>query len=212
LPVRHGMTIGELAQLYNGENKIGAKLTVIRMTDWNRGDWFDSTDLPWTNPSPNMRSLKAATLYPGLCLLEFAKNYSVGRGTDSPFEQIGADFIGGRELAAYLNARQIPGVRVYPISFTPTESNFKGVRIEGVRFEIVNRDLFDSTRLGLEVAAAIQKLYPGKIDFAGGGKLIGSNDAIRRLAAGEDPRTIQESFTPGLENFVQLRAKYLLYP
>jgi len=214
LPVRHGMTMGELAQLYNGENRIGANLTVVRMTDWNRGDWFDSTDLPWTNPSPNMRSLNAATLYPGLCLLEFAKNYSVGRGTDAPFEQTGADFIGGRELAAYLNARQIPGVRVYPTSFTPTESNFKGVRIEGVRFALVNRDLFDSTRLGLEVAAAIQKLYPGKIDFAGGAKLIGSNDAIRRLAAGEDPRTIAdaESFAPRVAEFVQLRAKYLLYP
>jgi uncharacterized protein YbbC (DUF1343 family) len=212
LPVRHGMTMGELAQLYNGENKIGANLTVVRMTDWNRGDWFESTDLPWTNPSPNMRSLNAATLYPGLCLLESAKNYSVGRGTDAPFEQTGADFIGGRELAAYLNARQIPGVRVYPTSFTPSESNFKGVRIEGVRFELVNRDLFNSTRLGLEVAAAIQKLYPGKIDFAGGGKLIGGNDAIRRLAAGEDPRSIEESFAAQVGDFVQLRAKYLLYP
>src|SRR5580692_374047 len=174
------------------------------MRDWNRGDWFDSTNLPWINTSPNMRSLKAAALYPGLGLLEFSKNYSVGRGTDSPFDQTGADFIGGRELAAYLNARQIPGVRVYPTSFTPTESNFKGIRIEGVRFEITNRDLFDSTRLGIEVAAAIQKLYPGKMDFAAGAKLIGSNDAIRRLTAGEDPRTIEESFAAPLEQFIQL--------
>jgi uncharacterized protein YbbC (DUF1343 family) len=212
MPVRHGMTMGELAQFFNGENKIGANLTVVHMQDWNRGDWFDSTDLPWTNPSPNMRSLKAATLYPGLCLLESAKKYSVARGTDAPFEQTGADFIGGRELAAYLNARQIPGVRIYPTSFTPTESNFKGVRIEGVRFELVNRDLFDSTRLGLEVAAALQKLYPGKLDFAGVAKLIGSNDVIRRLTAGEDPRTIGDSFVPQLAEFLQLRTKYLLYP
>jgi uncharacterized protein YbbC (DUF1343 family)/CubicO group peptidase (beta-lactamase class C family) len=212
LPVRHGMTMGELAQLYNGENKIGANLTVIPMKDWNRGDWFDSANLPWTNPSPNMRSLNAAALYPGLCLLEYAKNYSVGRGTDAPFEQTGAAFIGGRELAAYLNARQIPGVRVYPTSFTPTESNFKGTRIEGVRFELVNRDLFDSTRLGLEVAAALQKLYPGKIDFAGSARLIGANDVIRRLTAGDDPRTITDSFAAQVEAFVQLRAKYLLYP
>ena len=148
LPVRHGMTMGELARLFNAENKIGADLTVIPMQDWHRGDWFDSTDLPWVNPSPNMRSLNAAMLYPGLCLLEYSKNYSVGRGTDAPFEQIGADFIGGRELAAYLNQRQIPGVRVYPTSFTPTESNFKGVRIEGVRFEITNRELLDATRAG----------------------------------------------------------------
>ena len=126
-PVRHGMTVGELAKMFNVENKIGANLTVIPMQDWQRGDWFDSTNLTWINPSPNMRSLNAAMLYPGLCLLEYSKNFSVGRGTDAPFEQIGADFIGGRELAAYLNQRQIPGVRVYPTSFTPTESVFKGV-------------------------------------------------------------------------------------
>ena len=211
LPVRHGMTMGELANLFNGENKLEAKLTVIEMQGWNRGDWFDSTNQPWVNPSPNMRSLNGATLYPGLCLLESAKNYSVGRGTDAPFEQIGADFIGGRELALYLNRRQIPGVRIYPTSFTPTESNFKGKHIEGLRFEIVNRDLLDSTRLGLEIAAAIQELYPGKIDFSVLKRLIGSDDVIRRLKAGEDPRTIQQSYTDGMEGFVKIREKYLLY-
>jgi uncharacterized protein YbbC (DUF1343 family) len=211
LPVRHGMTMGELARLFNGENKIGADLKVIPMQDWNRGDWFDATDLPWTNPSPNMRSLKAATLYPGLCLLESSKNYSVGRGTDAPFEQIGADFIGGRELAAYLNKRQIPGARVYPTSFTPTESNFKGARIEGVRFEITNREIFDSTRLGLEIAAAIRFLYPGKVDFATSKRLIGSDDAIRRLQAGEPPNAIQQSFMDSVAAFVKLRDPYLLY-
>ena len=211
MPVRHGMTMGELARLFNAANKIGAALTVIPIEDWNRGDWWDATGLPWINPSPNMRSLKAAALYPGLALLEYAKNYSVGRGTEAPFEQIGADFIGGRELAAYLNRRQIPGARVYPTSFTPTESNFKGVRIEGVRFEIVNREQLDAVRLGLEVAAALQQLYPGKIDFAGSKKLIGSDDVIRRLAAGEDPRAIQQSFADAVEAFVKLREPYLLY-
>jgi uncharacterized protein YbbC (DUF1343 family) len=210
MPVRHGMTIGELARLYNAENKIGAALTVIPIEDWQRGDWFDATNLPWTNPSPNLRSLKAAMLYPGLGMLEFAK-ISVGRGTDSPFEQIGADFIGGRELAAYLNQRQIPGVRVYPASFTPTDSNFKGVRIEGVRFEIVNRELLDSMRLGLEVAAAIQKLYPGKIDWAVAQKLIGSAEVVRRLQAGEDPRSIEQATEDGVEGFLTLREKYLIY-
>jgi uncharacterized protein YbbC (DUF1343 family) len=212
LPMRHGMTMGELAQLYNGENKIAAKLTVVQMLDWQRGDWFDSSNLPWINPSPNMRSLKAAILYPGVCLLEYSKNYSVGRGTDSPFEQIGADFIHGRELAEYLNSRQIPGVRVYPTSFTPTESNFKGKRIEGVRFEITNRDLLDASRLGFELAGAMQKLYPGKIDFTVDARLIGANDAIRRIAAGDDPRTIVDGFMDSLSHFVDLRAKYLMYP
>ena len=210
VPVRHGMTMGELARYFNAERKIGAALTVIPMEDWQRGDWFDSTDLPWVNPSPNMRSLKAASLYPGLGMLEYAR-ISVGRGTDAPFEQIGADFIGGRELAAYLNQRQIAGVRVYPTSFTPADSNFKGVRIEGVRFEIANRELLDATRLGLEVAGAIQKLYPGKVDWAVDKKLIGSDEAIRQLQAGEDPRSIRQGIEDGVAEFVARRAQYLIY-
>ena len=210
-PVRHGMTVGELAKMFNAENKIGANLTVVPMQDWQRGDWFDSTNLMWVNPSPNMRSLNAAMLYPGLCLLEYSKNFSVGRGTDAPFEQIGADFIGGRELAVYLNQRQIPGIRVYPTSFTPTESVFKGVRVEGVRFVITNRELMDGTRLGLELAVGIQKLYPGKVDFNLGKRLIGSDDVIRRIQAAEDPRTIEQSFQDAMDAFAVTRARYLLY-
>ncbi|MBS1854236.1 MAG: DUF1343 domain-containing protein [Acidobacteria bacterium] len=210
-PVRHGMTMGELARFYNAERNIGANLTVIAMKDYNRGDWFDSTNLTWINPSPNMRSLNAAMLYPGLCLLEAARNFSVGRGTDSPFEQVGADFIKGAELAHYLNIRQVPGVRVYPTAFTPTESNFKGKRIEGVRFVIINRELLDATRLGLELAVAIEKLYPGRIDWKLGARLIGSDDAIRRIQAGEDPRTIQASFEDAVEAYAQKRTPYLLY-
>jgi uncharacterized protein YbbC (DUF1343 family) len=202
LPVRHGMTMGELARMFNAENKIGASLTVIAMRDWHRGDWLDSTGLPWIDPSPNMRSLTAATLYPGLCLLESSKGYSVGRGTDAPFEQIGAPFIVGRDLAARLNQREIPGVRVYPATVG---------KVEGVRFVISNRELFDSTQLGIEVAAAIQALYPGKLDLALNRKLIGSDDVIRRLAAGEDPRSIQQSLMDGVAEFVKKREPYLLY-
>ena len=210
-PVRHGMTMGELARMFNGELKIDAALNVVPMQNWNRGDWFDATGLPWVDPSPNMRSLNAATLYPGLGMIEYSRNLSVGRGTDAPFEQVGADFIVGRDLAAYLNSRHIPGVRVYPTSFTPTASNFKGVKIEGVRFVITNRDVFDATRLGLELAGALQHLYPGKIDFAASRTLIGSDDVVRRLAAGEDPRVIQQSFQDALQSFAQVREKYLLY-
>jgi uncharacterized protein YbbC (DUF1343 family)/CubicO group peptidase (beta-lactamase class C family) len=210
-PVRHGMTMGELARMFNAENQLGANLTVIAMQDWQRGDWFDSTNLPWINPSPNMRSLKAATLYPGLCLMESSRNWSLGRGTDAPFEQVGADFVNGRELATYLNKRLLPGVRAYPTSFTPTESNFRGTRIQGVRFELTNRELFDATRLGLELAAAVQALYPGKIDFSLSKRLIGSDDVIRRLTAGEDPRLIQQSYQEALEAFVTRREPYLLY-
>jgi uncharacterized protein YbbC (DUF1343 family) len=210
-PVRHGMTMGELAKMFNAENKIGASLIVVPMQDWERGDWFDATNLAWINPSPNMRSLNAAMLYPGVALLEYSKNLSVGRGTDAPFEQIGADFIGGRELAALLNQREIPGVRVYATSFTPTESVFKGVKVEGVRFVITNRELLDATRLGLELAVGIQKLYPGKVDFSGAKRLVGSDDTIRRMQAAEDPRTIQESFQDAVDAFAAMCARYLLY-
>ena len=202
LPVRHGMTMGELARMFNAENKIGADLTMIAIEDWHRGDWFDDTGLPWVDPSPNLRSLNAATLYPGVAMIEFSKDYSVGRGSDAPFEQIAAPYIGGRELAAYLNQREIPGVRVYPTRVGKTE---------GVRFVIVNRDLFDSTRLGLEVAAALHALYPGKADLAANKKLVGSDDVIRRLEVGEDPRTIEQSFLDATADFVKRREPYLLY-
>jgi uncharacterized protein YbbC (DUF1343 family) len=210
-PVRHGMTVGELARMFNAENNLGAKLTVIPMHDWSRGDWFDSTGLSWIDPSPNMRSLNAAMLYPGLCFLESPKNLSVGRGTDAPFEQIGADFIAGRELASYLNTRQIPGVRVYATSFTPVDSNFKGTRIEGVRFLVTNRELMNATQLGMELVAAIEKLYPGKVDFTASKRIIGSDDFIQRLKAGEDPRILQTLLQDEVAAFTQKRAKYLLY-
>ena len=202
LPVRHGMTMGELARLFNAEKHIGAQLTVVPMEDWQRGDWFDSTGLQWIDPSPNMRSLKAATLYPGLCLLESSKGFSEGRGTGIPFEQIGAPYIGGRELAAYLNQREIPGVRAYPT---------KVGTVEGVRFVVTDRELFDSTRLGLELAAAIYKLYPGKLDLESDRKLIGSDSVIRRLEAGDDPRAIVQSLQDELAAFVKKREAYLLY-
>jgi uncharacterized protein YbbC (DUF1343 family)/CubicO group peptidase (beta-lactamase class C family) len=202
VPLRHGMTMGELAKMFDAENHIGANLTVVPMKDWQRGDWFDAGDLPWIDPSPNMRSLNAALLYPGVAMLEYTKNYSVGRGTDAPFEQIGADFIRGPELAAYLNGRRIPGVRVYATRF---------LKMEGVRFVITNRDDFDSARLGLEIGAALQKLYPGKMDFDADKKLIGSAEVIRALAAGDDPRDIQQKMADSVAAFLKLREKYLLY-
>jgi uncharacterized protein YbbC (DUF1343 family) len=212
-PARHGLTMGELAQLFNAEKKLGADLHVVKMVDWQRSDWFDDTHLPWINPSPNMRSLKAAILYPGICIVEFAPNLSVGRGTDSPFEQIGADYINGRALAKYLNNRRLAGLKFYPTSFTPTESRFKGVRVEGVRIEITNREAVESFELGLEVACALQKLYPGKIDWKLGGarRLNGSTDVASRIAAGEDPRQIAASYQKGLEAFKKKRQPYLLY-
>jgi uncharacterized protein YbbC (DUF1343 family)/CubicO group peptidase (beta-lactamase class C family) len=211
LPLRHGMTMGELAALFNAENHIGAHLTVVRMKGWERGDWFDATGLPWVNPSPNLHSLTAAILYPGVAMLEYSLNYSVGRGTDAPFEMIGADFIRGTELAAYLNQLWIPGVRFYAVRFQPASSHLVGTEVEGVRFSVTNREAFDSARLGLEIAAALLKLYPGKISLEADRNLIGSEETIRALAAGEDLQAIRQRLQDGMHPFLELREKYLLY-
>ena len=206
MPLRHGLTLGELAIMANGERKLGVDLHVIPMQGWNRGDWFDATGLPWIDPSPNLRSLNAATLYPGLAMLENSKDYSVGRGTDAPFEQIGADWIRGGELAAFLNSRYIPGVRAYPTRFRPTSSNFALKTIEGVRFVIANRDEFDSTRLGLEIAYALEKLYPGKISLDADRALIGNHEVLAGGKNGDDPRMIVEKMRDSVAEFVRLTA------
>jgi uncharacterized protein YbbC (DUF1343 family) len=203
LPVRHGLTPGELATMGNAERGFHADLRVMKMKNWDRDDWFDGTGLPWIDPSPNMRSLNAATLYPGLALIESSKNYSVGRGTDAPFEQVGAEWVRGVELAEFLNNRYIPGVRVYP-----THLNAK---TEGVRFVITDRDQFDSIRLGLEVAYALNKLYPGKIDFELSKQLIGNRKVIDALKAGEDPRVIEQGLMTDIAAYMNRRRPFLLY-
>jgi uncharacterized protein YbbC (DUF1343 family)/CubicO group peptidase (beta-lactamase class C family) len=203
LPVRHGLTPGELATMANAERQWNADLHVIKLQHWQRGDWFDSTGLPWIEPSPNIRSLTAATLYPGLALIESSKNYSVGRGTDAPFEQIGADWIRGVELADFLNARYIPGIRVYATHLTP--------KAEGVRFVITDREQFDSVRLGLEVAYALHKLYPGKIDFELSKQLIGNRKVIDALKAGDDPLVIEQGLMNDIAAFTNRRRPFLLY-
>lgn len=211
MPVRHGMTFGELATMANAERHLGADLHVVKMQNWQRGDWFDTTTLTWTNPSPNMRSLNAALLYPGIALLEGDKNYSVGRGTDAPFEQIGADWIDGQALAHYLNSRFIPGVTAYATRFRPTSSNFEGKDIDGVRFVITDRQAFDSTRLGIEVAAALQKLFPDKADFEKCRYLIGNRETIHELASGKDASAIWLRAQEQAAQFVERRKPYLLY-
>jgi len=211
IPLRHGMTYGELANMANSERNLGLDLHVVTMRGWDRGDWFDSTDLAWVNLSLNMRSLNAATLYPGVAMLEASKNYSVGRGTDSPFEQVGADWIRGRELAAFLNGRYIPGVRVYPTRFRPTSSNFAGQLIQGVRFVVTDRNAFDSTRFGLELGFALEKLYPGKIPWEVNRFLIGDRNIVTSGKNAADPRkTLQEMQQP-LATFLKRRENYLLY-
>lgn len=211
MPVRHGLTLGELAAMANTERKWGADLHVTRMKNWQRGDWFDSTGLTWTDPSPNLRSLNAAALYDGLALLEASPNYSVGRGTDAPFEQIGADWIHGAELAQFLNNWVLPGVRVYPTRFQPDSGPFKGKSIEGVRFVIVNREQLNSVRVGLDVAYALERLYPGKINFEACRFLIGSREVVDALKAGAGPGSIEERIREQLQKFEQRRRPYLHY-
>ena len=211
MPLRHGMTVGELARLFNGEKKLNADLHVVRMEGWQRGDWFDSTGLTWVNPSPNLRSLAAAVLYPGVAMLEYSPNYSVGRGTDAPFEQIGADWIDGAQLAAALNARFVPGVRFYPVRFTPSGSVFAGRAIGGVRMVVTDREAFSAQRLGLEIASALLRLFPGKLNLEANLRLIGSRAVLRALAGGGDPREIEQENQEKLAPFLRIREKYLLY-
>jgi uncharacterized protein YbbC (DUF1343 family) len=211
MPLRHGMTMGELALMMNDAAAIKADVTVVRMKGWNRSSWFDSTGLTWVNPSPNMRSLNAALLYPGIGMLEYGKVYSVGRGTDAPFEQVGAEWMDGRKLASYLNQRNIPGIRVYPTLLTPTLSNFAGKTIDGVRFVITDRDAFDSVGFGTELAVGIAKLFPGKMDWKRNEKLAGSLPFLEALESGTDPATIQRRFERDTEDFRVRRAQFLLY-
>jgi uncharacterized protein YbbC (DUF1343 family) len=210
VPVRQGMTLGELAKMYNGERHLGAHLTVVQMEGWQRGDWLDSTGVAWVNPSPNLRDLNQATLYPGVGMIE-GTNISVGRGTDTPFEIVGAPWIKGRELATYLNARAIPSVRFVPVAFTPSASNYAGQRCEGVNLIVLDRNTLEATELGIELAAALHKLYPADFKLERMMELLVNQSAFDALEAGQDPRRIAGDWEERLEQFRAMREKYLLY-
>ena len=211
VPVRHGMTVGELAAMVRAEKGWTFQLTVVKMQGWQRGDWFDETGLPWVNLSPNIRGMNAATLYPAVALLEYSRNYTVGRGTDAPFEWVGADWIDGSAFAVALNARHIPGVRFYPVAFKPASSNLEGIPVQGVRFLITDREQLNTARLGLEIAGTLQRMYPDRLRFLDNSKLIGSRRDMEDLQKGMDPRLIQERNEARIKAFLERRAKYLLY-
>jgi uncharacterized protein YbbC (DUF1343 family) len=180
------------------------------MQGWQPGDWFDSTGLGWVNQSPNLRSLTEATLYPGVALIE-GTNVSVGRGTDTPFEVLGAPWMKGRELAAYLNGRDIQSVRFVPVVFTPSSSNYAGERCEGVNLIVLDRNTLESPELGIELASALHKLYPNDFKLERMSDLLVNQAVLEAIGAGEDPRRIAEDWQERLEEFVRLREKYLLY-
>ncbi len=210
IPVRYGLTIGELGQMMNAERKIGADLRIIKMEGWRRAMWFDETGQTWVNPSPNMRSLTQATLYPGIGLME-TTNVSVGRGTDTPFEHVGAPWLDGQRLANYLNGRGLPGVRFVPVRFKPNASVFKDEQLGGVNFIITDRGRFNSVRTGIELAAAIRLLYPNDWQADRYLRLLVNQDVLDRLKSGEKPEAIEASWKASLEDFKRRRASYLLY-
>jgi uncharacterized protein YbbC (DUF1343 family)/CubicO group peptidase (beta-lactamase class C family) len=210
LPVRHGMTLGELARLYNEERKLGCDLRVVQAENWRRAQWFDATNLTWINPSPNMRSLNEATLYPGVGLLE-TTNLSVGRGTDTPFELIGAPWLDGQRLAAYLNERRVAGARFVPVRFTPRASVFKGEECGGVNVIVTDRAQFQAVRAGVEIAVALRRLYPAEWQVEKYERLLANGDALMRVRRGDAPEEIVRAWQPALEEFRRARARVLLY-
>ena len=210
MPIRHGMTVGELARMYNGEKALHADLQVIEMQGWSRNMWLDATGLEWVNPSPNIRNLTQAILYPGSCLLE-SDQVSVGRGTDTPFQIIGAPWFKGREVAEYLNGLAIPGVRFLARRFRPTASVFKDEDCEGLDIQLIDRDALDSVRMGLELLYATMKFHPGKFDLDGVMRLLGNEDAAGRLKRGETGSAVVKSYAPDLDQFRKTREKYLIY-
>ena len=211
LPVRHGMTVGELARMFNGEREIGAELTVVKMEGWRRDLWFDETGLPWVNPSPNIRNLDQATLYPGIAMLEWLEDYSVGRGTDTPFQFIGAAWTEGSALADAIRRESIPGVRVYARKLRPRDSVLQGSVVDGVQFTITDRDALQPTRLGLAIAAALRRLYGSKADLGRSERLIGSRAVIKELNEGRDAMAATASSVESLIEFRTRRQQFLLY-
>ena len=210
MPVRHGLTLGELARTFNRERQIGAELEVVELDGWHRDFWFDETGLTWVDPSPNLRSVTQAVLYPGIGAIE-GTNISVGRGTDTPFERVGAPWVDGVQLAARLNTRNLAGVRFYPVVFTPATSRHAGQVCGGVKVIVTSRDVLRPVRVGLEIAAALHQLYGDQFELDRAVHLFGSRDTIARVKAGEDPAEIAASWRDAEREWRARREPYLLY-
>jgi uncharacterized protein YbbC (DUF1343 family) len=210
LPVRHGMTTGELAKMFREEMSLDVDLVVVPVEGWTRSSLFDETGLTWTNPSPNMRSLTQAMLYPGVGLLEMT-NLSVGRGTDTPFELIGAPWIRERELAAHLNAAGLSGVRFVPVRFTPTATKFPNESCGGVNIVVTDRHQLDPLALGIQLMISLHSLYPNDWQTKNLNRLLSSAKVRDAVLAGKTREEILPLWTPELEAFKTRRAKFLMY-
>ncbi len=210
IPVRHGMTTGELARMFRAELNLELDLTIIKMESWQRNEFFDATGLVWTNPSPNMRSLTQALLYPGIGILE-TTNVSVGRGTDTPFEVLGAPWIDPLTLTRELNAAKLPGVRFVPIRFRPDASKFQDQVCGGINVIVTNRSKFDPLATGLEIAVKLRRHYQTDWDTSSLNRLLANANAYNAILAGQSTQQIRDGYAADLQSFQQRRAEYLLY-
>lgn len=211
LPVRHGMTVGELARLFKAELKLNLELEIIPMEGWHRSWFFDQTGLQWINPSPNMRNLNEAILYPGIGLLE-TTNLSVGRGTDTPFEWIGAPWIQADTLVLALNDLMLPGIQFSVVEFTPDASKFAGELCQGVRFTLTNRDQFEPVRTGLEIALQLRRLFPNSWEIDKFDRLLGNQQVLDAVKQSRSYSDIEKLMEADLNSFKERRKNYLIYP
>jgi len=210
MPIRHGMTSGELARFFNRENEIGADLHVIEMEGWRRTFYYEDTGQLWVNPSPNMRNMLEAILYPGVALLE-KTNVSVGRGTDRPFEVVGAPWIEPRRFAAALREARPAGIEFVPLYFTPAESKNKGEMCGGVHIMIVDREKVHSVMLGLTLISVLHRLYPNEFELGNVMQLLCNAKAMEMLKAGLPPVEVLQAAGPEVDAFISRRRKALIY-
>jgi uncharacterized protein YbbC (DUF1343 family) len=210
IPVRYGLTIGELAQFFNAENHINADLHVIAMKNWHRSYFFESTGIRWVPPSPNLRTIKGSIVYPGLEILQNA-GVSVGRGTEAPFEEFGAPWMDGEKVAEALNAEHLPGIKFVPQPFIPVSGLYAGKRCGGVGIRIGERGAVRPMRMGLEIAALLQKMYPQNFDIGKTIGLLGNAETVQKLTGGISPSEVVASWQPALAEYDKTRRKYFLY-
>lgn len=210
IPIRHGMTVGELAKLFAAEKQLQPDLQIIPLENWQRDVWLDQTSLPWTNPSPNMRSLTAAALYPGIGLLEMTA-LSVGRGTPTPFEVIGAPYIDNAKLAAELKQFNFPGIQIQPVQYTPNDSVFAQETCQGIRLTITDRKQFQPIDLGIGIAKILRRDYPRHFDLAKVNRLLRSPQTIQAIRKNQSLATIKDLWAAEIHSFRQRRAPHLLY-
>ena len=210
IAVRHGMTVGELAKMFQSEMGVDVDLHVVPVEGWRRDQWFDATGQLWINPSPNMRNLNQALLYPGVGLLE-TTNLSVGRGTDTPFEVIGAPWIDALSLAEQMNSAGLEGIRFVPLKFTPDSSKYEGETCGGIQLLITQRSLLDPMKLGLTLASTLHAMYPQQWSTSNLNRLLSDQKTFDGILAGKDARELIDDYQAELAAFGERRKAFLAY-